>query len=654
MSGLEIRRFTSKKMRCDMMERGSRIMAGGGEARTSGRFWVLLLLFACSALGVLGANPLTEYVDTLLLNGQELVYDESGARFLLVVPEEFRGSSAYEPHVRLKAKDNYRITLNGMRLKDGDYAIFNSVSGIRNYRLDVYSGNRSMLSCNVQLTFLPIVEITTSSDKLYRDIYTDGTFRLHAVDGGGADSVCLAKYRIRGATSANYPKKSYTLKLTDETGEKQDRRLLGMRNDNTWFLEAMTIDKACLRNRLSMDLWNDYAAPPYYAAEEKKARLGVSGRFVEVFLNGSYNGLYCLTEKLDRKQLKLKKYVAPSESSEGEIHGVLYKATQWHWTTMMGHEVGTSTLKGTPPPAFDNESGKEEWLGSWEVKYPDVESERVDWAPLWEAINFCTMADDDFFYSNVAEVFDIPVLVDYWLLLEVTLAWDNDGKNMYYFSYDIFEKKGRKRLSIAPWDLDATWGRAWDGKNDKQQHAEMDYRTTRKASSGGLTYFNRLEDSNVVDWEEMLRRRYLALRHSGLFSADSLLSRLRAYGSLFQDSGADKREENRWSSTGYHTGIQADIDYIAQWIPRRIAALDKQYGYDPEVMGTADVSLNGRLQVEGGRGRLVVHAPAPCTAMVYASDGRLVRTLRLRTGLTTVAGLVAGIYIVEGRKVMVE
>lgn len=618
--------------------------------------WIgaFLLLFLLCTAKAHASTPLDEYADTVLFNGKPLVYDKAGSRYFLVVPEDLRGGGDYFPLIRLQAKSGCIFYINGNVIQDGKSTMLRSVSGNKTYRLLVYRNGRQVYASTIQPTFLPIVEITTASPNLDRNIYTDGTFCIHALGAADADSLCLAKYRIRGATSANYPKKGYTMKFVDNAGGKLDRQLLGMRDDNTWFLDAMTIDKASLRNRLSMDLWNDYATAPYYGAQEKKARLGVRGRFVEMILNGSYNGLYCLTEKLDRKQLKLKKYVAATDSTADEVRGVLYKATQWHWTTMMGHNIGSTTPLNTSPPAYDNTNKKEEWLGSWEVKYPDYETERIDWKPLWEAINFCSTVDDDFFDSNVEDIFDLPVLIDYWLLLEVTLAWDNDGKNMYYFSYDISKQKGRQRLSIAPWDMDATWGRAWDGKNDKQQNAEMDYRATRKASSGGLTYYNRLEDSQTRDWEGMIRQRYLELRHRGIFSSDSLLSRLYAYANLFRDSGADSREEARWSSTGYHTGIQEDVAYIAQWIPRRIAALDKQYGYDPSVLGSADVSIAERMHVEGGRGRLVVHSPSPCTVSLYNANGLLLRTLRLHAGLTTVDGLQAGVYIVGGQKVLVE
>ena len=117
-----------------------------------------------------------------------------------------------------------------------------------------------------------------------------------------------ADIRWRGATSLRYQKKSYAIKLKDASGNKLDASLLGMRSDNSWILDAMAVDKARISNRVSTDLWLDFSRKPYYFAQEPELVNGTHGKFVEVYLNGRYDGLYGLTEKVDRKQLKLKKY----------------------------------------------------------------------------------------------------------------------------------------------------------------------------------------------------------------------------------------------------------------------------------------------------------------------------------------------------------
>lgn len=137
--------------------------------------------------------------------------------------------------------------------------------------------------------------------------YTKGSLRVTFPEDEGLDSIYHADFKIRGASSINYPKKSYAVKLRDAEGNSIDRKLLGLRSDNNWILDAMYVDLACMRNRVCTDLWNDFSVKPYYADREKKVRTGTRGKFVEMILNGRHNGIYCMTEKMDRKQLKLKK-----------------------------------------------------------------------------------------------------------------------------------------------------------------------------------------------------------------------------------------------------------------------------------------------------------------------------------------------------------
>ena len=50
--------------------------------------------------------------------------------------------------------------------------------------------------------------------------------------------------RYRGGTSVNHEKKSFSIKLVDEAGEKQNANILGIREENSWILDAMAIDRS--------------------------------------------------------------------------------------------------------------------------------------------------------------------------------------------------------------------------------------------------------------------------------------------------------------------------------------------------------------------------------------------------------------------------
>ena len=198
---------------------------------------------------------------------------------------------------------------------------------------------------------MPVLRITMS-DAITQDMgYSNGFMQLTDVDGSVVE--LPAKFKTRGATARSYlMKPSLNMKLrTADYAEEADSSLLGMRSCSSWILDAMSIDKARMRNRISTDLWNDFSTASYIRAFEPTALNGTRGQFVEVFYNHRYQGVYCMTEKIDRKQLQLRKFM------NGQMRGVLYKTNKWN------------TLVATSPVPTNTQSI---WNGI-EISYPNLE-----------------------------------------------------------------------------------------------------------------------------------------------------------------------------------------------------------------------------------------------------------------------------------------
>ena len=514
------------------------------------------------------------------------------------------------------------------------------------------NGEEIVASAPLNMTFLPVVEV--SAKKCNTDSYVMGRLRVTDPNEDGYDAVMNAGFRYRGASSTMYPKKSFAVKLYDAEGNSLDHEFFGLRNDNNWILDAMYNDDVCMRNRVSTDLWNDIATQPYHRRKgwEKKAKTGTRGRFVEVICNGRYHGLYCMTEKIDRKQLKLKKFVAAKRDENGAylsldtIHSTLYKAVNWTYEVFMGHDFDANTYPQKAPSAYYNNLKREGWAG-YEIKYPDWEKERIDWGPLWNAVNFVATANDEAFDEEVDAFFDYPVLRDYYLFAEIILAKDNRGKNMYYFNYDQRGSECSKMLGLTPWDLDATWGSTWDSKKDETTTPDNDYAEYMLHH----TLFYRLNRSIRWNWTRDLKVRYAEWRNEGV-SAESLIGRFLDYGDLLSQSGADKREAQRWGAQ--HKSIADSLGYVKEWIEKRIQHLDQQYDYSPIINGIQQPLTNDSfVDATGGRGCITLHATKPTMVRIHNMSGRLVQTVNLSRSLMQVDGLAPGIYLVGGKKVAV-
>lgn len=604
-----------------------------------------------------------EAFDSLRINDKQLVYDGKGNAYFATLPEGMRNGGDYTAKVTYKLKatnaEGYTLKVNGQEPDADGYVTFDNVDCETLYPIELTNASENVdLSAKIRFTFLPIVELNCSS--VNSKAYTTGSLRVTDPASLGYDSLMIAAFKYRGASSSNYQKRSYAIKLRDENGNSVDRKLLGYRSDNNWILDAMYIDLACMRNRVATDLWNAFECKPYYADREKKVRTGTRGKFVEVILNGQWWGLYCMTEKMDRKQLKLKKFVpaAQSTTGENEVHGVLYKSNQWTYEVFMGHESNDDNdnkqviYPHKKVSDYKNILGKETWC-EYEFKYPDYEDEAVEWRPLHDAANMVATS----FILNIDSVksrFDYPMLRDYYLFIDLLLATDNHGKNLFWYAYDTQGPEGDK-LSLAPWDLDGTFGQDWDGVITNTKDVTLDFDTyIKNYEHGQFAIFDLIKSRS--EWQQDLKDRYAELRIKGVISGDSIANRFANYASLFEASLADQREQNMWSKAYHsrHKDIQGGATYAESWIRRRVNWLDQKYGFDAAVTAINEAKAEAYFAALGGVGCISVNAGKAQSVRIYNIAGQLVRNAQVGSGVTTINGIPAGIYVVNGTKVMVK
>lgn len=607
-------------------------------------------------------NPSTfaDATDSIRLNNKQLVYDKSSNTYYYPLPTTFRKGGTFSPTFTYKLKDqfasDYLIKINGSEADTEGKLKFEEPNCTNNYSMELITKSTGEVykSSTLRFTYLPLVEIKVSTCN--GKTYTTGSLCVTAATTQGFDSTFIAAFKYRGASSSNYPKRSYAIKLRDAYGNSIDRKILGYRSDNNWILDAMYIDRACMRNRVSTDLWNDYSVKPYYADRENKVRTGTRGEFVEVFLNGSYWGLYCMTEKMDRKQLKLKKYVPASESTtyKTEPHGFLYKSKDWSYEVLMGHKPDERTFPYTEVSKVNNKLGQESWCG-FEQKYPDAKDEYVDWTPLRDAVNFVATTDvQSTFDREIGNYFDLPILRDYYLLIELALATDNHGKNMFFYAYDQAGAEGNK-ISVCPWDMDGTFGQNWEADTTYTQNTQQDFEELLwNHEHGQLTLFLNLKMGSL-GWRKMLADRYCELRPT-FFDPDKLAQRFLDYASLFADGYADIREQKKWGSSQgrIHKKLQWGAQYAARWVKNRIKYMDKRYGYEPVIDGINDAKAEAYFAAQGGAGAIAVNVGKAQTIRIYSVSGALVRTVQVEAGFTPIQGFTPGVYVVNGTKVIVK
>ncbi len=431
---------------------------------------------------------------------------------------------------------------------------------------------------------LPLVNLTVDIDNVSKDDYS--TASLEIADPSAENPTEIAekyacKVKYRGTASLAYDKKSFAVKLLDESGKSLDAEPFGMRKDDAWILDAMATDRSRLRNRLCTDMWNDISKTPYSTDYEN--RNGTEGKFVELFINGNYHGLYCFTDKINRKLLGLKKAKSNSDGST-TINGVLYKTDNWGAETFMS---ATEDMPGTATT----------WQ-EWELDYPDDYPCEDAWAPLLGFKNFCTTSSDDDFKAGIDGHLYAQNVTDYHVFALATGICGNKANDVYLSTPNA--NKGVQML-ITPWSLGASLGTDAEGEHDATlSDNEMMTKTV---------LFKRLWDGKVNDYPYETAQRWKEL-FGGTLSIEAFNARVDAYAKAFAESGAWKREYEAWGTNAVtlQDTPYDEAEYIKEWYKNNCENID-------------NVVLNG---IESGIGGITTMPASATDNTLYNVQGQKV------------------------------
>ena len=163
------------------------------------------------------------------------------------------------------------------------------LSGLTGQKLRVLDGNgesRGTLTI-MQGSDIPALLLQVDGEELKKinhskdNVITEGRAVYIEADGSVTYDGTLEQMKGRGNNSFRYSKKPYQIKL----GEKVS--LSGMGKGKTWVLLANWVDVSLLRNQIVLDM-----------SREIGLKNAVSCVQTDVWINGNYQGLYLMTEKI--------------------------------------------------------------------------------------------------------------------------------------------------------------------------------------------------------------------------------------------------------------------------------------------------------------------------------------------------------------------
>ena len=257
----------------------------------------------------------------------------------------------------------------------------------------------------------PVICIDTEANKAIKskEKYVKASF---SIDGGKS-----LDCKIRGHGNSTWnniftQKKPYLVKLDREES------LLGMDKSRKWLLIANAFDRSMLRNAyveyLSHNVWNSMKWNP-------------QSRFVSLYLNRKFMGLYCLSEKVEISDNRI----------EFEDEGFLAEV---------------DSHKGRPY-SFWCPGVK----AQFNIRQPDSLSQEKyeSYARIIQDFSASLLKDDFRGRDGWMKWCNVESFVDWYLISEFSKNYDANFFNSVFMNYDY----GTKKLSMGPvWDHDIAFG----------------------------------------------------------------------------------------------------------------------------------------------------------------------------------------------------
>lgn len=147
---------------------------------------------------------------------------------------------------------------------------------------------------------LPIIFIDTKAKCLDKNVTEKIPATMRVLDGVSnsvADSASGALYdigiKVRGQSSALFPKPGYSVEVRDATGEGIDVSMLGLPPSDDWVFHGPYVDKSLMRNALAHWFFR------------QAGRYSPRTKHFDLFINGVYRGVYVLIEKIKRDKYRV-------------------------------------------------------------------------------------------------------------------------------------------------------------------------------------------------------------------------------------------------------------------------------------------------------------------------------------------------------------
>lgn len=467
------------------------------------------------------------HASPIWFNGQKLIYDDAQGTYYYSVMKS--DSGGFNPQITYERKPG------GLSLAILDGEISNELIA-RGEAIELLFYNGAEFGwLHLKITTLPVINICCkdtleeADEKIAMNICV---FDNSVSDVKEAVLKEKGKIRIGGHLTRNWPQKKYKMTLENK------RSILGLGNSSKWDILPFFGDEDKVRGIFSNNLWYNGCSQDRCFGVINGSPMGL----VEVFVNDKYYGMYSMISSDYRSMLEA------GASSHEEF---VFNTESW-----IDVKEVAALDNGQIPEGFSLETD----TSSREKAYSIL----VDY--------FKTVEDEASDITDIERVSDIDNAIDLYLFLNLIQGVDqidkSEVKNLYnlrLFAKYLARDDGYKIL-YSPRDYDRTWGEGFD--QDLWYDVPADFNI--EMSTGPVAALIRAGDENII---ERIKERYLSLR-ANEWSDEAIFDMLDDYEVQIYDSGAYKRNYERWPECAHYDGNQR-LSVFKEYVKARLKYMDE-------------------------------------------------------------------------------
>ena len=407
---------------------------------------------------------------------------------------------------------------------------------------------------------LPIVIINTNGQNIVDDprifcdmgIIDNGFGFPNFINDSLNDYNGKISIELRGSSSQSFPKKSYAFETQDSLGNNNNVSILDLPVENDWILYAPYSDKSLMRNFLTFDLGR------------KMGNYSPRTVYCELVINGDYQGVYILMEKIkrDNDRVDIAKLDIDDLAGDSLTGGYIVKIDKFTGT---GGSFWTSN--------FPTISGDYLYI---QYHYPEaavMAPQQLSYIESYIDSFENALSGPDFADTLIGyyKYIDVNSFIDLYIINE--FSKNIDGYRLSTYMYKDRNSNGGK-LTMGPfWDYNLAYGNA--DYCDAADPVGWEVNT----GCGGMNpfWFERLLDDTT--YQNNLKCRWEYLRQNSL-DQDSILNFIDSIALYLND--AQQRNFQKWNILGsyvwpnYYVGTtyQDELNFFKTWISSRLIWID--------------------------------------------------------------------------------